>query len=1051
MILIAALFCIAVPAQIRAAMAVDSLTGPITANEITSFKNYMATTTIAANNSGNAWVFGATGHECRGLGLMYEAIGDIAMLNRMIQYADTALAGRNNPVTGVVMWTGKRELCWPNSFTEPVYTSCESGEVAGRILFCARLILQTPSIWNNTVAVGDPRGYGATYKARALKYLTECDKTIDTFIVPIWVRPAISNRIYAPSNWNGDGGAANAPVAWNRIAMFLAALQRSAECHEILGDDPNRVTSQYAIVTSNVQWFHSKAVPYVKNGFNCYHWYYSATTTKKEEVWENHGALDIRMLWDAYQRGIGLSKAEMMKYANTFQYSVWTGSDFHAFFDGTDGTIGTRVYTKGEYIDLADFVPAIFTTVANADKSHTSDASMIGPILWMKDRVYEKFYVESAEDEQTVEGGSPATYNVEVSPLGGFNGTVTLAASGLPAGASASFSPASISGADGTSVLTVSTASTTPGGTYAITISGTNGTTVHSTTVSLTVNQVNQFTVDTTNNSQTVSAGSPATYNVVVSPLGGFSGTVSLAASGLPAGTSASFSPASISGANGTSVLTLSTAGTTPVGIYAITISGTSGTSVQSTTVSLTVGQFSVDCSNNSQTVTAGSPATYNVVVSSSGGFSGTVTLAASGLPAGASASFNPASISGANGTSVLTVSTASTMPGGTYTITINGTSGISVRSTTVSLTVGQFSVDCSNNSQTLTAGSPATYNLVVSSSGGFSGTVSLDASGLPAGASAGFNPAPISGANGTSVVTVSTASTTPVGTYTITISGTSGTSVRSTTVSLTVNADSGGGDGGITYQAENAVLAGGTVAESTNGGYNGTGYANFPANAGTTTFSNVDGNGGGTKLLSIRYANGSSVSRTGNLTVNGVTLSITFPVTGSWTSWATLTGSVTLNNGTSNTIQIASTGQDLANIDEITVPPSATTPDTYQAENAVLAGGSVTESVNGGFNGTGYVNFPATGGTTTFNNVDGNGGGIKSLAIRYANGSAGSRTGTLTVNGTAVNITFPVTGAWTTWATLNVNITLADSMSNTIQLASTGQDLANIDQITVP
>src|SRR5262245_22574147 len=177
-IIVTVLF-IVVPAQIRAAMAVDSLTGPLTANEITSFKNYMAGTTIATNNSGNAWVFGASGHECRGLGLLYEATGDIAMLNRMIQYADTALAGRNDPVTGVLMWTGKRELCWPNSFTEPVYTSCESGEVAGHILRCAKLILQTPSLWNTTVAVGDPRGYGATYKARALKYITECDKTID--------------------------------------------------------------------------------------------------------------------------------------------------------------------------------------------------------------------------------------------------------------------------------------------------------------------------------------------------------------------------------------------------------------------------------------------------------------------------------------------------------------------------------------------------------------------------------------------------------------------------------------------------------------------------------------------------------------------------------------------------------------------------------------------------------------------------------------------------------------------------------------------------------
>jgi endo-1,4-beta-D-glucanase Y len=259
------------------------------------------------------------------------------------------------------------------------------------------------------------------------------------------------------------------------------------------------------------------------------------------------------------------------------------------------------------------------------------------------------------------------------------------------------------------------------------------------------------------------------------------------------------------------------------------------------------------------------------------------------------------------------------------------------------------------------------------------------------------------------------------------------------------------GGGGGIAYQAENAVLAGGTVAESTNGGYNSTGYANFSPNGGSATFNSVDGNGGGTKLLTIRYANGSSASRTGGLTVNGVTTNITFPVTGAWSTWATLNVSVTLSVGTANTIRFTSTGQDLANIDEITVPPSATTPDTYQAENAVLGGGAVTESVNAGFNGTGYVNFPATGGTLTFNNVDGNGGGTKSLAIRYANGSAGPRTGTLTVNGTAVNITFPVTGAWTTWATLNVNITLADSTSNTIQLASTGQDLANIDQITVP
>ena len=128
-----------------------------------------------------------------------------------------------------------------------------------------------------------------------------------------------------------------------------------------------------------------------------------------------------------------------------------------------------------------------------------------------------------------------------------------------------------------------------------------------------------------------------------------------------------------------------------------------------------------------------------------------------------------------------------------------------------------------------------------------------------------------------------------------------------------------------------------------------------------------------------------------------------------------------------------------------------SSTPITYQAENAVAAGGVTFDSNNSGFNGTGFANFPTSGGTLTFNNVNGNGGGTKSLAIRYANGGTTSRTGTITVNGATSAITFNPTGAWSTWATLNVNITLNNSTTNTIQFASTGNDLGNIDQITVP
>lgn len=131
--------------------------------------------------------------------------------------------------------------------------------------------------------------------------------------------------------------------------------------------------------------------------------------------------------------------------------------------------------------------------------------------------------------------------------------------------------------------------------------------------------------------------------------------------------------------------------------------------------------------------------------------------------------------------------------------------------------------------------------------------------------------------------------------------------------------------------------------------------------------------------------------------------------------------------------------------------PPPPPNSDTYQAENATLAGGNSVESVNAGFHGTAYVNASASGGTTTFTGVDGNGGGPKSIVIRYALGAATARAGTLVVNGTSTPITFNPTGAWTTWQTLTVTVALNNNTSNTIQLASTGGDLANVDEITVP
>jgi lysophospholipase L1-like esterase len=254
-----------------------------------------------------------------------------------------------------------------------------------------------------------------------------------------------------------------------------------------------------------------------------------------------------------------------------------------------------------------------------------------------------------------------------------------------------------------------------------------------------------------------------------------------------------------------------------------------------------------------------------------------------------------------------------------------------------------------------------------------------------------------------------------------------------------------------ITYPAEAGALSGtGIVREKTQSGWRDMGYVNFPTTGGRMTLTGVIGRTGGAKILAIRYANGSGAARTGSLTVNGVSGNITFPATAGWTTWATLQVTTTLNSGTSNTIALQSTGQDLANIDDITVSDAPNTSLVLQAESATLAGGAFVESTNTGYRGSGYVNFPTTGGSVSFSSLDGAGGGTKTLVIRYANGSGASRTGLLNVNGASSGITFPATASWTSWATLSVTVNLTNSTSNTIVIQSNGQDLANIDEIGI-
>lgn len=236
------------------------------------------------------------------------------------------------------------------------------------------------------------------------------------------------------------------------------------------------------------------------------------------------------------------------------------------------------------------------------------------------------------------------------------------------------------------------------------------------------------------------------------------------------------------------------------------------------------------------------------------------------------------------------------TSSGGNQTYSVTN---FSVSATAASLTVSPASMSFGANasSQTLTITSNTTW------------TVSDDQSWITPGTTSGTN-------NGSSSISVLANSTGASRSGTVTVSG--GGITRTVTVTQSATSSTTPD----TYQAENATRAGtGTVVETQWPGYRGTGYVNLPTTGGSITFSNVDGNGGGTKNLAIRYAHGSTGNRTCNLVVNGSTRTITFTPTGSWSTWSTLTVAITLNNNSTNSIRIASTGSDGGNIDEITVP----------------------------------------------------------------------------------------------------------------------------------
>lgn len=326
---------------------------------------------------------------------------------------------------------------------------------------------------------------------------------------------------------------------------------------------------------------------------------------------------------------------------------VWGGAGRYTYLwqgpagNGSNSTYSFTAPSGQQYVTPTLTVTDLSGQTANGFKPSSQ------PTIYIQQSP--DFQLSSPSPSITLTAGTNGPVSETVTSLYGFNAAVSfswIAPSGWPTGLTAP----NFSSTTTTTSTTVSTTIATPAGTYALQFLATGGTVQHSGVVFVTVTAPQGFTTSVSPSSQTVVAGKNAVYTVGITDLNGFSGTVTLSASGLPSGVSWSYSPPWLTN-SGASQLTLSVPSNLGQGTYPFTVTGTSSSPSYSASASASLAvtapsgnMLSVTTSSlpggsegaqYSQTLaaTGGSPAyTWSV---NSGSLPPGLTLAPSGVLSG--------------------------------------------------------------------------------------------------------------------------------------------------------------------------------------------------------------------------------------------------------------------------------------------------------------------------------------------------------------------------------------------------------------------------------
>jgi len=354
-------------------MVFDGMDGEVTTNEYQAFiQKLQYLPPPPTNNIGNLMVDERDGARLHGMQTFYEFTHDRRNLDMAVLWSDAFLQARNDPVSGRIIWTGRRDLCWPNKATndaQPLHSTTENGDVIEHIVNTARLILENPAIWDQT-APPDRFSFGTTYLDRAKTYVRECQRSAETTIVPWFVRDTKEGyRLYHPESaaylkYCGDSG----PIPWNQQQELVGALLRLAQCHRLLNDGNTNIAYYEKITADTANWFFATAMPVSAHNRVCYDWAYVATLdpTASPEV-TTEADYDM-FIFRAYQANLGPTRLQMQRLINTACFVMYHGTNH---FAGQVNGVSTprrheREFLEIEWIEMSVLDHEFYHMVANA-------------------------------------------------------------------------------------------------------------------------------------------------------------------------------------------------------------------------------------------------------------------------------------------------------------------------------------------------------------------------------------------------------------------------------------------------------------------------------------------------------------------------------------------------------------------------------------------------------------------------------------------------------------------------------------------------------------